>query len=63
MFVAALMSLSCGARQEGHVQCRVPRLSSASMCPQTEQVFDDGYHLSITIRLRPYQAHLRLGAR
>ena len=42
MFFAALMSRSCRVRQDGHVQCRVDRLSSASRCPHAEQVLLDG---------------------
>ncbi len=43
MFFAALTSRSCRVPQDGHVQCRVDRLSSASRCPHAEQVFDEGY--------------------
>ena len=36
--------------QAGHVQWRVPRLKPVSGCPHAEQVFEDGYQRSITIR-------------
>ena len=58
MFWAALISRSCRARQDGHVQCLVERLSSASRCPHAEQVLDDGYQRSITTSWRPYRWHL-----
>ena len=58
MFFAALMSRSCRARQAGHVQCLVFRLSSASRCPHAEQVLLDGNQRSATIRCRPYLAVL-----
>lgn len=37
--MAALMSRSCRMPQDGHVQCRVERLSSASRCPHAEHVY------------------------
>src|SRR6266581_3711125 len=58
MFFAALVSRSCRVPQDGHVQCLVERLSSASRCPHAEQVLLDGYQRSITIRCRPALAVL-----
>ena len=58
MFFAALMSRSCREPHEGHVQCRVERLSSASRCPHVEQVLLDGYQRSTTISSRPTRSHL-----
>jgi hypothetical protein len=58
MFFAALMSRSFRARQEGHVQCLVDRLSWASTCPHAEQVFELGYQRPITTSSRPYRPHL-----
>jgi hypothetical protein len=43
MFFAALMSRSCRMPQDGHCHVRVLRLSSASKCPHSEQVLDEGY--------------------
>src|SRR5438270_12372422 len=59
MFFAALMSRLCREPHEGHVQCRVDRLSSASRCPHAEQVLELGYQRLITIRSRPARSHLR----
>ena len=56
MFLAALMSRSCRVPQDGHIQCLVFKLSSASRCSHAEQVLVDGYQRSITIRCRPYLA-------
>jgi hypothetical protein len=53
MFLAALMSRSFRVPQDGHCQVLVLRLSSASRYPHAEQVFELGYHLSITTRRRP----------
>src|SRR2546423_14315589 len=58
MFFAALMSRSCRVPQDGHCHVLVLRLSSASRCPHAEQVFELGYHRSITIRCRPARAVL-----
>ena len=58
MFLAALMSRSCRARQIGHVQCRVLKDSPASRCPHAEQVLDDGYQRSITTSSCPARSHL-----
>ncbi len=58
MFFAALMSRSYRVPQDGHVQCLVFRLSSASRCPHAEQVLLEGYQRSVTIRCRPYLAAL-----
>src|SRR5690606_2257463 len=58
MFLAAFMSRSCRVPQDGHVQCRVERLSSASRCPHAEHVLLVGCHRSITTRRRPYFAAL-----
>ena len=46
---AALISRSCRVPHDGHVQCRVSKLSSARRYPHAEHVFDDGNHRSITI--------------
>jgi hypothetical protein len=58
MFFAALMSRSCRVPQDGHVQCRVFRLSSASRCPHAEQVFEDGYQRLGATTVRPQRAAL-----
>src|SRR6476659_9032143 len=58
MFFAALMSRSCREPQEGHVQCRVDRLSSPSRYPHAEQDLELGYQRLITIRSRPALWHL-----
>ena len=58
MFFAALMSRSCRVRQDGHVQCLVFKLRSASRYPHELQVFELGYQRSITISRRPYFAVL-----
>ena len=58
MFFAALMSRSCRVRQDGHVQCLVFKLSSASRCPDAEHLFELGYQRPITIRCRPARAVL-----
>jgi hypothetical protein len=58
MFLAALMSRSCRAPQDGHLQCLVDRLRLASRCPHAEQVLDEGYQRSMTTRRRPYRWHL-----
>jgi hypothetical protein len=50
MFFAALTSRSCRVPQDGHGHVRVLRFSSVSRCPHAEQVFELGYHRSITIR-------------
>src|SRR2546429_8947441 len=63
MFFAALMSRSCREPHEGHVQCRVDRLSSASTGPHAEQVLELGYQRLITIRSRPARSHLRVSWR
>jgi len=39
MFFAALMSRSCRAPQDGHLQCLVDRLSSASKRPQALHLY------------------------
>ena len=58
MFFAALMSRSCRVPQDGHVQCLVVKLSSASRCPHAEHVLELGYQRPITIRCRPALAVL-----
>ena len=58
MFFAALISRSCRVPQDGHVQCRVSRLSSARTCPHAEHIFELGNHRSITITRRPHRAAL-----
>src|SRR5689334_12590394 len=58
MFLAALMSRSCRAPQDGHVHCLVDRLRPASRCPHAEQVLDEGYQRSMATRRRPYRWHL-----
>src|SRR5690349_6965391 len=58
MFFAALMSRSCRVPQDGHCHVLVLRLSSASRYPHAEQVFELGYHRSITIRCLPALAAL-----
>ena len=58
MFFAALISRSCRVPQDGHVQCRTSRLSSARTCPHAEHIFELGNHRSITITRRPYRAAL-----
>ncbi len=58
MFLAALMSRSCREPQDGHVQCLVFKLSSASRCPHAEQVLLEGYQRPVTIRCRPALAVL-----
>jgi hypothetical protein len=58
MFFAAFTSRSCRVPHDGHVQCRVDRLSEASRCPHAEQVLDDGQKRSITITRRPARCAL-----
>src|SRR5207244_1281396 len=58
MFFAALTSRSCRVPQDGHCHVLVDRLSTASKCPHVEQVFELGYHRSITTRCRPALAAL-----
>ena len=58
MFFAAFMSRSYRVPQDGHVQCLVARLRSASKCPHAEHVLDDGYQRSMTVNCRPYRWHL-----
>ena len=54
MFLAALMSRSCRVPQDGHCQVLVLRLSSASTYRHAEQVFELGYHRSITTSCHLY---------
>ena len=54
----ALTSRSCRVRQDGHVQCLVVKLGSASRCPHAEQVLELGYQRPVTIRCRPALAAL-----
>ena len=58
MFFAALMSRSCRARQAGHVQCLVERLSSASRYPHELHVLELGYQRSTGITRRPARSAL-----
>ena len=58
MFFAALMSRSCRVPQDGHCHVRIFKLSSVRRNPHVEQVFELGYHRSITIRCRPALAAL-----
>src|SRR2546425_3877781 len=53
-FFAALMSRSWKVWHSGHLQNRSSRERVASTCPQWEHRLEDGYHLSILTRVRPY---------
>ena len=57
------MSRSCRDRHDGHVQCLVDRLSSASRCPHAEHVFELGYQRSIATSSRPARSHLYVSRR
>src|SRR5437867_6920513 len=58
MFFAALISRSWTTPHSGHVQLRTSSVKESSICPQSKQRLEDGYHLSILTRFRPYHAAL-----
>src|SRR5579864_5639740 len=58
MFFAALMSRSWTTPHSGQFHERSSSVSESRICPQSKQRLEDGYHLSILTRWRPY--HLAL---
>jgi len=56
--LAALMSRSWRARQDGHRHIRIWRGRSASRNPQAEHVFVLGYQRAVTTSWRPARWHL-----
>src|SRR6266702_6458560 len=58
MFFAALRSRSCTTPQAGHAHERTSSGKESSICPQSKQRLEDGYHLSILTKVRPYHSAL-----
>src|SRR5437667_7537100 len=55
---AALRSRSWTTPHSGHVHTRISSDKESSTCPQSKQRLEEGYHLSILTRVRPYHAAL-----
>src|SRR5690606_14578878 len=55
---AAFMSRSCTDPHSGHTHSRTLSGIFGMVYPQSEQRFDDGYHLSMPINSRPYHRAL-----
>src|SRR5947209_19397728 len=54
MFFAALISRSSWTPHSGQVQKRISSVKESSTCPQSKQRFEEGYHLSVLTKVRPY---------
>src|SRR2546430_14475121 len=58
MFFAALLSRSWTTPHAGHTHERTSSGKESSICPQSKQRLEEGYHLSILTTVRPYHAAL-----
>src|SRR6266702_6588550 len=58
MFFAALISRSWTTPHSGHVQTRTSKSRESRICPQSKHRLEEGYHLSILTRFRPYHSAL-----
>src|SRR5207302_10830391 len=57
-FFAALRSRSWTTPHSGHVHLRTSSGKESRICPQSKQRLEEGYHLSILTRVRPYHVAL-----
>src|SRR2546427_6383062 len=58
MLRAALISRSWTTPHSGHDQTRISSVKESRICPQSKQRLEEGYHLSILTRVRPYHSAL-----